>query len=445
MSENIKKRVIIVGSGLVGSLCACYMAQRGYQVEVYEKRGDIREGKEIRGRSINLALSHRGRNALRSVGLEEEILQAAIPMEGRLLHSISGELKSVLYDPSCNQCIFSVGRNHLNKKLLEATQKFSNIELFFEHLLTGCDFDDGTVSLLNLKTSEEIQRSADLIIGADGAYSKLRLSMQQVPQFQYSQQYIEHGYLELCIPAKRSHLMEPNHLHIWPRGTFMMIALPNQDSSWTVTLFMPFTNFENLTDKEGILNFFKDTFPDALDLLGREHIVETFLNTKPSQLISIKCSPYHVGSKFMIIGDAAHAVVPFYGQGMNAGFEDCFFLNDLLDKNKDNFELTIKEYSKLRLKNTHGISDLSMYNYLEMRDLVNTFGFRVRKSLDHFLYRIFPSSWIPLYNSVSFTTMEYQECIENRRWQDKVLRQVFMAIGIFLVVFIYLLSLKLIP
>ncbi|XP_050510665.1 kynurenine 3-monooxygenase isoform X2 [Diabrotica virgifera virgifera] len=366
-------------------------------------------------------------------------------MEGRLLHSISGELKSVLYDPSCNQCIFSVGRNHLNKKLLEATQKFSNIELFFEHLLTGCDFDDGTVSLLNLKTSEEIQRSADLIIGADGAYSKLRLSMQQVPQFQYSQQYIEHGYLELCIPAKRSHLMEPNHLHIWPRGTFMMIALPNQDSSWTVTLFMPFTNFENLTDKEGILNFFKDTFPDALDLLGREHIVETFLNTKPSQLISIKCSPYHVGSKFMIIGDAAHAVVPFYGQGMNAGFEDCFFLNDLLDKNKDNFELTIKEYSKLRLKNTHGISDLSMYNYLEMRDLVNTFGFRVRKSLDHFLYRIFPSSWIPLYNSVSFTTMEYQECIENRRWQDKVLRQVFMAIGIFLVVFIYLLSLKLIP
>ncbi|XP_057665216.1 kynurenine 3-monooxygenase isoform X3 [Diorhabda carinulata] len=396
------------------------MAKRGYQVNVYEKRQDIRTGKEVRGKSINLALSHRGRNALRDVDLEEDILKTAIPLKGRFLHGINGGLKSVIYDPILKNCIYSLGRNYLNKKLLEATNKYSNIKYHFEHMMTKCDLSKGTITFLDLKTCEEIQVTADLIIGADGAHSKLRLYMQQMPQFQYTQTYIEHGYLELYIPPEKSCKMQPNHLHIWPRCEFMMIALPNQDSSWTVTLFMPFKIFYQLTKKEEVLRFFQDYFSDAVELIGKEQIVDVFLNTHPSQLISVKCSPYHAGSKFLIIGDAAHAMVPFYGQGMNAGFEDCFLLNKLLDKNNDNIVVTLDEYTQLRVRNAQAICDLAMYNYLEMRNLVNTTSFALRKILDNQLFKLFPNLWIPLYNSVSFSTMDYQRCIENRKWQDNV-------------------------
>ncbi|CAH1113510.1 unnamed protein product [Psylliodes chrysocephalus] len=406
------------------------MAKRGYDVEVFERRDDIRAAVEVKGRSINLALSHRGRKALNSIGIEDDVLESAIPMKGRLLHSAKGELKRVVYDPTFNQCIFSVGRNYLNKKLIQATTNFPNVKIYFNHLLTRSNFEEGSVTLINLKTCEEFKRNADLIIGADGAYSKLRLAMQQTPQFQYSQQYIEHGYLELSIRPQMGHKMEPNNLHIWPRGKFMMIALPNQDSSWTVTIFMPFEKFENLSTPKKVLKFFQDTFPDSVDLIGENDIVDTFLKNRPSELVSIKCSPYHIGGKFLIIGDAAHAMVPFYGQGMNAGFEDCSLLDDLLEKNRNDIAKTIQEYSKVRVKNAHAICDLAMYNYVEMRDLVNRIGFQWRKSIDHLLFRSFPNKWIPLYNSVSFSTMEYNQCVCNRKWQDRVIYKIVMTIGI---------------
>ncbi|CAG9857809.1 unnamed protein product [Phyllotreta striolata] len=428
--KNNTKKVVIIGGGLVGSICACFMAKRGYAVEIYEKRDDIRKTPEIRGRSINLALSHRGRNALKALGLEKEILDSAIPMKGRLLHSKKGKLKSILYDPSFNQCIYSVGRNYLNKKLIDAASSYPNVNIYFNRHLTRANFNEGTVTITDSKTCEESQVNADLFIGADGAYSKLRLAMQQTAQFQYTQLYIEHGYIEMSIPPENGNKMIPNHLHIWPRGKFMMIALPNSDSSWTVTIFMPFDIFENLTTGNEISRFFRETFPDSVDLIGESSILDIFMKNRPSELISIKCSPYHIGSKFLLIGDAAHAMVPFYGQGMNAGFEDCCLLDGILEKNNDDIAMSVEEYSGVRAVDAHAICELAMYNYIEMRDLVNTVGFRWRKCVDNVLFKWFPNKWIPLYNSVSFSSMEYSRCIQNRKWQNKIIYRSIISLGI---------------
>lgn len=293
------------------------------------------------------------------------------------------------------------------------------------------------------KTQETFQDTADLIIGADGAFSALRKSMQQIPLFEFSQKYIEHGYLELSIPSERGDRMTPNHLHIWPRGQFMMIALPNQDLSWTVTLFMPFLIFGQLSTKEKVLEFFRETFPDSISLIGENELFEMFSEHKPSTLVSIKCKPYHVGSKFLIIGDAAHAMVPFYGQGnltdwlfkfkfllsildffifsgMNAGFEDCSLLNKLLDENEGNIGESIKKFSEFRVESAQAICDLALYNYEEMRNLVTKPTYRMRRILDNVLFRLFPDKWIPLYNSISFSHIDYLKCLENRKWQNNV-------------------------
>lgn len=272
----------------------------------------------------------------------------------------------------------------------------------------------------SVKNQETLTCQADLIIGADGAFSALRRAMQQTPMFEIHQTYIEHGYLELSIPPKTGGEMVPNHLHIWPRGEFMMIALPNQDNSWTVTLFMPFDKFNNLKTGEMVLDFFQKTFPDSVPLIGKENIKEVFSKTQPSPLISIKCNPYHVGSKFLLIGDAAHAMVPFFGQGMNAGFEDCSILNEILENNKDAIDISVQEFTKRRNKDAQAICKLAMYNYVEMRDLVTRRSYYLRKLFDEFLFYLFPEKWVPLYNSVSFTNIRYCDCVENRNWQNRV-------------------------
>ncbi|VEN43039.1 unnamed protein product [Callosobruchus maculatus] len=434
--QDDRRKVVIIGGGLVGSLCACFMGQKGYDVFMYEKRPDPRKTAHTRGRSINLAISHRGRAALRSVGLEEIILESAIPMKGRLLHSKTGELQSVLYDPIFNNCIYSVGRNFLNEVLLNAAESYNNVTVKFNHNLVDVDFRREVIQLRNNDTMEVFEETADLIIGADGAHSALRFAMLSTPMFQFSQTYIDHGYLELRIPPELGDKMTPNHLHIWPRGQFMMIALPNKDTSWTVTLFMPFKNFNSLGSEAKIIHFFDNTFPDAIPLIGKEDLVQTFLNTKPSQLISVKCSPYHCGSKFLIIGDAAHAMVPFYGQGMNSGFEDCTILNELLERNNVKIEEIIRQYSKIRVPNAQAICDLAMYNYVEMRDLVNRKSFRVRKTVDEVIFRLCPKTWIPLYNSVSFSNLDYSRCLRNKQSQDKVYN---LLVGLFLLGLAYVL------
>lgn len=232
----------------------------------------------------------------------------------------------------------------------------------------------------------------------------------------YAQTYINHGYVELTIAKEHGLRMTQNHLHIWPRGTFMMIALPNFDHSWTVTLFMPFNIFEALKTKEDLIDFFKDTFPDFFDYTTPEDLASDYFQKKPMPLVSVKCSPFHFG-KVVLIGDAAHAMVPFYGQGMNAGFEDCRILYDVLSL--FDVEEALERFTKWRREDAHAICDLAMYNYLEMRNLVSTRSYRIRKFFDNIAFRLMPNTWIPLYNSVSFTDMGYKECCDNRAWQDK--------------------------
>ncbi|KAG6459521.1 kynurenine 3-monooxygenase [Manduca sexta] len=430
-----KKRldVVVVGGGLVGSLEALYLAKRGHRVRLYEFREDIRKTPEVRGRSINLALSIRGRTALRDVGLEKHIVESyGIPMYGRRIHRLDGSTYNIPYDANTKQGIYSVGRTYLNSLLLQESESYDNVERFFHHKLIEANLHKGSLTFLKTNTNETVSVTADLIIGADGAYSSVRKAMLKEPLFDFSQKYIEHGYLELCIPADENggFQMPPNFLHIWPRGEFMMIALPNQDCSWTVTLFMPFIKFKNLDTEEKLLDFFEAYFPDSISLIGRKKLLEDFFGGKPSPLVAIKCRPYNVDNKVLLIGDAAHAVVPFYGQGMNAGFEDCWLLDKLMQKHNDDLSKVLPEFSDTRWEDTFAISDLALYNYVEMRDLVTRPTYLIRKALDDLLSWALPTVWVPLYNSVTFSTMPYSQCVKNRQWQDKILKRAFMILGL---------------
>ncbi|XP_038215986.1 kynurenine 3-monooxygenase [Zerene cesonia] len=426
--------VAVVGGGLVGSLEALFLARRGHRVSLYEYREDIRKTPHVRGRSINLALSVRGRRALRDVGLEDIMIKEhGIPMRARMIHRPDGSTYSIPYDTRTNQCIYSVGRNYLNAVLLKESENYKNVTRHFNHKLLEANLPKGELKFVKMDTKETVSVDADLIVGTDGAFSAVRRAMLKQPLFDFSQQYIEHGYLELCIPpnCQGGFQMPPNYLHIWPRGNFMMIALPNQDCSWTVTLFMPFKNFKGIDSESKLLEFFEKYFPDSIPLIGEKKLIDDYFGGSPSPLITIKCRPYHVSDKAIIIGDAAHAVVPFYGQGMNAGFEDCTILNNLFQKHKDDLTQILAEFSNTRWQDAFAICDLAMYNYIEMRDLVTRPSYRIRKALDDLIYWISPDLWVPLYNSVTFSTMPYSQCVKNRQWQNKVLAIIIFAAGVF--------------
>ncbi|EDW01692.1 kynurenine 3-monooxygenase [Drosophila grimshawi] len=416
-----RRKVAIVGAGLVGSLAALNFAQMGNEVDLYEYREDIRKAELVQGRSINLALSQRGRKALAAVGLEEKVLATAIPMRGRMLHNVRGRTSIVLYDPCTKQCLYSVGRKQLNELLLNACDAFPNISCHFEHKLATANIAEGQMQFRRPNEPQLISASADLIVGCDGAFSTLRQQLVRTPGFNYSQEYISTGYLELCIPAKDGEFqMPPNYLHIWPRDSFMMIALPNQDKSFTVTLSMPFELFAELKTHQQLLDFFRQHYVDALPLIGEQQLIKDFFKTRPQHLLSVKCKPYHFADKALILGDAAHAMVPYYGQGMNAGMEDLTLLSSILSQQLP-LDVALAQFTESRWRDAYAICDLAMYNYVEMRDLTKRWSFRCRKWLDTTLFRLFPRRWVPLYNSVSFSSMPYSQCIANRQWQDKLL------------------------
>ncbi|XP_065343237.1 kynurenine 3-monooxygenase [Cloeon dipterum] len=432
-----KIKVAIVGGGLVGTLSACYFAKRGHEVHLYELRPDIRDLEHVPGRSINLALSVRGRAALKEVGLEEQLVQRhGIPMYARMIHELDGSTRSIPYGKK-DQCIYSVGRRFLNESLLTAAEKYPNVHCHFNQKLVSADLKQGQMTFERQPSKEIEQVEAQLVVGADGAFSSVRKQMMKQPLFDFSQTYIPHGYLELCIPALSdgTHAMPKNYLHIWPRGRFMMIALPNQDASWTVTLFMPFDEFGKLDTPQRLLAFFKEHFPDAVPLIGEEKLVSDFFACKPSPLVSVKCGPYNIGDTALIIGDAAHAMVPFYGQGMNAGFEDCRLLDAVLLKHKFDVGPALKEFSTTRRPDAEAICGLAMYNYVEMRDLVNRKSFLIRKKVDSLLHSLMPNLWIPLYTSVTFSHMPYAQCIKNKEWQDKILDRALTLMAASLVAF----------
>lgn len=426
--EQKHVRVAIVGGGLVGSLNACYFAKKGYEVDVYEHRPDLRTSEYVRGRSINLALSLRGLTALSIVGLRDLVLEHGIPMYARMIHDPDGKRRPIPYGIG-KQCIYSVGRRYLNEIILNAAEKYPNVTCHFKKKLVHADLRKGNMTFIS-EDGTESSANTDLIVGCDGAFSAVRRHMLKEPHFNFSQKYIEHGYLELCMPPDKNgdFAMEKNYLHIWPRGNFMMIALPNQDHTYTVTLFMPFEKFEGLNTANKVLDFFKKTFPDAVPLIGESLLLNDFFAIKPSTLVTVKCSPYHIGNNAVIMGDAAHAMVPFYGQGMNCGFEDCLLFDQLMTEYNCDTEKVLKQYSKMRNPDAEAICDLALYNYIEMRHLVNTKAFIIRKRIDQILYWCFPKTWIPLYTTVTFTRTPYKKCIENKEWQDKILSHVTKGI-----------------
>ncbi|XP_071549327.1 kynurenine 3-monooxygenase isoform X1 [Panulirus ornatus] len=431
-NRNQGRKVIVIGAGLVGTLEAGCLARRGYEVHLYEYRGDIRKMDHVPGRSINLAMSIRGLAGLRLVGLEDKILREhGIPMRARMIHNTDGTTRAIPYNKD-GKSIYSVGRRFVNEELLTRAESFPNVHFHFNHKLISANLDKGTATFLNTITQEEVHEEAELLIGCDGAYSNLRKQMMKRSQFDYSQQYIPHGYLELCIPATTNgeFAMPPNYLHIWPRGKFMMIALPNQDRTWTVSLFMPFEIYDEINTPELLLEFFKANYPDAIDMIGRERLIRDFFANKPFAMITVKCSPYHVGSTSLLMGDAAHAIVPFYGQGMNCGMEDCVVLNEIMDQYNDDLTQVLPAYSKHRNPDAEAIADLAMYNYIEMRDLVNSKLFLMRKKVDDFLCFWFPNTWIPLYTMVTFSRERYHLCISKKKWQDEILRKLLKVGGI---------------
>ncbi len=406
---NKTKNIAIVGAGLVGSLLSIYLSKRGFQVSVFERRGDMRKTAEDAGRSINLALSTRGIRALAEVGLAEEIKNVAIPMHGRMMHDQKGNLTFLAYGKE-GQFINSISRSGLNIVLINKAEE-KKVDFFFHHKCHQVNFSE-TSLILQTDDGALIQRKFDLIIGADGAFSAIRSAMQITDRFHYSQQYLEHGYKELHIPASHAggFILEKNALHIWPRESFMMIALPNPDGSFTCTLFLPFegeVSFKTLNTDEEIIFFFQKTFPDAF--IHMPTLLHDFKVNPVSSLVTIKCFPW-VRNKSLVIGDAAHGIVPFYGQGMNAGFEDCRILDQLLNQLGDNWLEVLPAFQMARKKDTDAIAQLAFDNFIEMRDLVADPEFLLRKKIEAKIHAAYPDKWIPLYSMVTFNdSISYSE------------------------------------
>ncbi|WP_299012471.1 NAD(P)/FAD-dependent oxidoreductase [uncultured Polaribacter sp.] len=425
--------MLIIGAGLCGSLLALRLAQRGYKVEVYESRPDLRKVDISAGRSINLALSDRGLKALRLCGMEEKAREICIPMFGRLMHDREGNTFSSNYSGSANEYINSISRGDLNAILLDEAEKHENVTLHFNKKCKKVAIEKNIAHFIDYKTKEEFPVIADVIFGADGAGSSLRKSYLSERKFlfSYSQNYLNHGYKELEIPADTNgnHQISKEHLHIWPRGDFMLIALPNMDGSFTVTLFLSYNegefNFENLTSEEKITAFFEKEFPDALELIP--NILEEFTNNPTGPLGTIKCNPWSYQNKTLLMGDSSHAIVPFYGQGMNASFEDVFVLDEILsyfEKSEENFdwETVFKAYQKKRKKDTDAIADLAIDNFFEMRDHVANPLFKEKRKIEMDLEKTFPKQYMSKYSLVTFNEdIGYNEAMKRGRAQDKAL------------------------
>jgi kynurenine 3-monooxygenase len=418
-------KFVLVGSGLAGGLLAACLGRRGHIVELYERRADPRAGNFVGGRSINLALSTRGIHALEQLGIADEVLRHAIPMPGRMIHDKSGELHFSPYDRDPRKHINSIGRAALNTTVIEAALRHANVSVHFNHRCTEVDLESATAQF---ESPERVTASGDVIIGVDGAFSAVRQSMQrQLPQFRYDESYLPHGYKELTIPPAPdgSWRMEKNALHIWPRKSFMMIALPNPDGSFTCTLFWEFKgprSFETTTTDDDVRRFFDEEFPDAVPLMPT--LVEDFRENPTGSLVTIRCAPWFYKDKVALVGDAAHAVVPFYGQGMNAAFEDCVVLDECLAAFPGNRERAFTEYFQRRKENADALADLAVANFIEMRDKTASKTFRAKKKLDHWLEAALPGIYLPLYTMVTFTRMPYAQAARRARVQDGIIYSV---------------------
>lgn len=427
----MKKDVVIIGAGLVGSLLSIYLAKRGYNVSIYERRADMRKEEVEAGRSINLALSDRGIKALQEVGIADDVLQIAIPMHGRYIHNLDGSHVIQPYGKQ-GQYINSVSRGQLNCKLMDLAEAHG-VSIYFQHKLQHAYFKNNS---LTFEAGGETKGVGyHLCFGADGAYSAARLAhMLQHNLFEYHQTYIDCGYKELSIPAGagNSFLLEKNALHIWPRKDYMLIALPNLDGSFTGTLFFPFKgehSFEKLKSERDVTDFFQTTFPDVVSLIP--NLTAQFFNHPTSSLVTVKCFPWVRDDKFCLIGDAAHAIVPFFGQGMNAGFEDCSVLDTLIDQHGEDWEVILSTFQELRKPDADAIADLAINNFTEMRAKTADPRFLLQKKIEAKLHELYPDKWIPAYSQVTFSPhIRYSDALRNSQRQETIMQKVMQQPGI---------------
>jgi kynurenine 3-monooxygenase len=426
--SNKQQNILIIGAGLCGSLLALRLGQKGYNVTVYEMRPDLRKTDISAGRSINLAFSDRGNKAMKLVGIEDKVKELCIPMNGRMLHDREGNTFLSNYSGREYEYINSISRGGLNALLLDEAEKHENVKIHFNKKCKSVDFEKTAALFEDYHTKEEFIEDADCIIATDGAGSALRKSyfLEKKFLFSFSQQWLTHGYKELSIlPADDGgYKTYKNALHIWPRGDFMVIALPNLDGSFTVTLFLSYDegeyNFNNLTNPEIVTEFFQKEFPDALELMP--HLAEEFFENPTAPLGTVKCSPWNYKGNTLLMGDSAHAIVPFYGQGMNASFEDVVEFDAILEQYEGDWKKVFSEYNKVRKKDTDAIADLAIDNFHEMKDHVGQAIFQEKRKIEMALEKQFPEDYSSKYSLVTFNeNIGYREAMLRGRAQDKAI------------------------
>ncbi|HEX9979509.1 MAG TPA: NAD(P)/FAD-dependent oxidoreductase [Flavobacterium sp.] len=418
MQEPLK--IAIVGSGLVGSLLAIYLRRHNHTVHVYDRSDDIRHI-TFSGRSINLAMSHRGWKALDDAGVGPQVRDIAIPMDKRAIHVVN-DIKFQYYGKE-GESIYSLSRGVLNRKMIDLAEE-SGAEFFFNQKIWDVTLADATLHIGETERGEWTSVKYDMVFGADGAFSRVRHRMQRQSMFDYSQQFLQTGYKELNIPANSdgTHKLDKNSLHIWPRGEYMLIALPNLDGSFTCTLFMPFegeNSFAELTDIKKVEAFFEKNLPDTVDVIPK--LAEDFFKNPTSTLVTMKCYPWTYEDKVALIGDACHAIVPFYGQGMNAGFEDISVLNELIGEFGDDWKTIFTQYQKSRKPNADAIAELSYRNFMEMSSRTADDKFLLQKKIEKHFSEKHPNDWLPLYSRVTFSHRPYTEALSIEQKQKEIM------------------------
>jgi kynurenine 3-monooxygenase len=421
--------ISLIGAGLNGPLLALGLVKRGFRVEIFERRPDMRRVRMSAGRSINLALSTRGIHALTEAGLWHDMRNIIIPMKGRMMHSAASELTFQPYGKDDAEVINSISRAELNIALMNAAEQ-QGVKIHFEQRCSGIDLKTGALKLRDEQGGDRTIESR-VVIGCDGSASAIRGEILKLSRFNFSQNHLDYGYKELTIPSgpHGKHVLEPNALHIWPRGNYMLIALPNVDGTFACILFLPFEgcdSFAQLTTRGSVIEFFQARFPDALPLMPG--LVDNFFGNPTGAMVTIKCAPWHVEGRVLLLGDAAHAIVPFFGQGINCGFEDCTNLWELIDRHGADWARVFSEFEKARKVNTDAIADLAVENFVEMRDRVADPRFLFRKKVELALEAKYPHLFVPKYAMVTFHRVPYATALKRGQAQDRMLTDLCDAI-----------------